>query len=186
MIDASGIALIFLAQQALGIGGLRHQFGCRNRFRVFFRFGQIDGNVQIAVFGRSNPFDVFCNTVSADIIGILRELIEPIGRALRVLVIQKCKVVLYLTRRWRQRAHQLGVKQIPIHHTVLFERAGLQCAVAQIAQNISQTAARRLLRRYKRVRVQDFQQAVDRPHAVCVFNQPCALGVVHQRLDAFV
>ena len=39
MIHTTGIALIFLAQQALGIRGLRHQFGCRNRLRVFFRFG---------------------------------------------------------------------------------------------------------------------------------------------------
>ena len=38
----------------------------------------------------------------------------------------------------------------------------------------------------ERYSVQDFQQAIDRPYAICAVNQSCALCVVHQRLDAFV
>ena len=103
---------------------------CRcNRLRVFFRLGQIDGDVQITVFCGSYPFDILCNAVTADIIGILTEFVVPVGSRLRVFLIQIKEFFLYLARHRRDGPHQFCVKQVAIDNAVFCQRTGFQRTV---------------------------------------------------------
>ena len=52
MIHTACITFIFTAQQAFRITGLFCQLRCSNSLGILLRLGQVDGNVQIAVFGR--------------------------------------------------------------------------------------------------------------------------------------
>ena len=75
MVHAAGISFILPAEQALRISALFSQFGCCDSFRIFLRFGQINRNVQIAVFSAGHPFHILADAVSSDIIGILAQFI---------------------------------------------------------------------------------------------------------------
>ena len=129
MVDPSCIALIFPAQQTLGIGGSRHIFCRCNRFRVLFRLGQVDGDIQITVFRGCNPLDILCNAVTADVIGILTEFVIPVGSRLRVFLIQIKEFFLYLARHRRDGTHQFCVKQVAVDNAVFCQRTGFQRAV---------------------------------------------------------
>ena len=87
MIDPARITFIFHAEKTLRIAALLRVFCRRNRFRVLLRFGKINGNIQITVLRRCNPFLVFFDAVSSDIIRVLAQLIEIIRRFLRALFI---------------------------------------------------------------------------------------------------
>ncbi len=63
----------------------------RNRLRVFLRFAQIDGDVDVAVLRPGDPFAVLPHAVGADIVRIPRELIEIIRCLLRAFLIELCK-----------------------------------------------------------------------------------------------
>ena len=129
MVDPSCIALIFPAQQALGIGGSGHIFCCRNRLRVLFRLGQVDGDIQITVFRRCNPLDILRNAIPADIVGVLAEFVIPVGSRLRVFLIQIKEFFLYLARHRRDGPHQFCVKQVAIDNAVFCQRTGFQRTV---------------------------------------------------------
>ena len=81
MIDAAGISFIFHTQQTFGISALFCIFGRRNGFRIFLRFGKIDGNIHLTIRSLGFPFHIFCNSVAADIVAVLAEMIIEICRA---------------------------------------------------------------------------------------------------------
>ena len=51
MIQTSRVALVAVAELAPGVGGGGQVPGCRDGLGIFFRLGQIDGDVQFSVRG---------------------------------------------------------------------------------------------------------------------------------------
>ena len=49
MVYPTHISHVFLAELALGITALLHQFGSRNGLGILLRFGEIDGNINISI-----------------------------------------------------------------------------------------------------------------------------------------
>ena len=78
MIQPTSVAFVLFAEQTFGITTLLGELRRRDSFGIFFRLGQIDRNVQTAVFRFCRPLSVLCDTVSADIVRILAELIVKI------------------------------------------------------------------------------------------------------------
>ena len=87
MIDTTCITLVFHTKQTFRIAALLCQPCRRNRFGVFFRLGQIDRNIQIAVFRWRYPLFIPANTVSSNIVRVLTEFIKEIRRCFRGLFI---------------------------------------------------------------------------------------------------
>ena len=119
VIDPSGVALVLLAQLALGVSALLHLQGSRNGLGVLLRLGQIDGHIHIAVRGGSDPLSVFGQSVRTNVIGGLAKGIVIICGCLGALCVQIPKSADHRRGSRGQQTHQLGVKQIPVHHRVL-------------------------------------------------------------------
>ena len=82
VIESARIAFILAAEGAAGIAALRGRL-CRGDVpRVLFRLGKIDGDVQLPVGGGGLPFDIPCDAVPPDVVGIHREAIEQVGGGL--------------------------------------------------------------------------------------------------------
>ena len=113
VIHPACVALILHAQQALGIATLGSIFCSCNGSGVLLRFAEVNGDVQITAGSRSNPLHILRDCVSADIVGILTELIVPIRCCFRTqTVIAVSKLPLNLTGSWSETAHQSGVEQL--------------------------------------------------------------------------
>ena len=67
-----------------------------------------------AVLGGSLPLHVLGNAVPADVIGVLAELIVPVGGFLGVLRPQSLELLNHLSRAGGESAHNLGVKQVAV------------------------------------------------------------------------
>ena len=79
MVHPAGVALVLHAELALGVGALGGELGRRNGLGVLFGLGEVDGDIQVAVGGGSDPLEVLLDPVAADVVGILAERIEPVG-----------------------------------------------------------------------------------------------------------
>ena len=75
MIGPASIALVFTAQQALGIAGGFHQLGLGNVPWILLRLGQINGNIQISVLSSCFPDNILVNTALANIVGSNTQLV---------------------------------------------------------------------------------------------------------------
>ena len=75
------IALIFHAQLAFRVPGLRGIPCSGNGSRILFRFGKVDRNLQRAVFAGIEPLLIFGQPVAADIIGVFAEGVKPVCRS---------------------------------------------------------------------------------------------------------
>ena len=75
MIHPACIPLVLPAQQALRITGLLCVSGRRDGLGILFRLGEVDGDIQVAILCIGNPFHVPADTVSANIVGVLAELV---------------------------------------------------------------------------------------------------------------
>lgn len=71
VIDSSGISLIFHTEQTLWIRACLSISGCGDGLRIFFRLGQIDGNINVAVFGMYFPFLIFAYPIAANVVAVL-------------------------------------------------------------------------------------------------------------------
>ena len=55
VVHAAGVALVLHAQLALGVSTLGCKLCGGNGLGIFFRLGQVDGDIQIAVLGLGDP-----------------------------------------------------------------------------------------------------------------------------------
>ena len=125
VVHAACVALVLRTQLALGVSALGCKLCGGNGLGVFFRLGQVDGNVQIAVLGLGDPLQIALDTVAADVVGVLTELVEPVGGGLRALVlVPLLKVCAHDAGARGQHTHQLGVKQIACGGIILAHAAG--------------------------------------------------------------
>ena len=106
MVHTSRIAHIFHAQETFGISALSGCLGGSDRAWIFLRLGEINGDIQIAIFCLRHPFDVLTDTVPPDIIGILAQLIEIVCGLLWRFLLINCPELLHdLTGSRHQAVH---------------------------------------------------------------------------------
>ena len=189
MIDAPRVALVFTAQQAFRV---RSAFGlpCGNdRFRIFFRLGQIDRDVQLTIGTAMFPAIVFRHTRHANVIARARLLVKIPRRRLRTarVFMRKCGLN---HRRWRHKtAHQRGIKQIVLRDTVVGNHPAHKCIGHQHIQhrlNLPQCNQLRLAVIRPRIQLQYRQQSV--AHLVFIRRsiQPLLAPVAHQGMQCVI
>ena len=84
MVQPAGIALVLHAELALGVGALGGELCRRDGLGVLFGLREVDGDVKVAVRGLGDPLEVPLDAVAADVVGVLTELVEPVGGGLDV------------------------------------------------------------------------------------------------------
>ena len=119
MIDAPRVTLVLHTQQAFRVTALLRGLGRCNGLGVLLRLGQVNGNIQIAVFGRRDPFLILPDTVSSDIVRILAQFVEIFRSFFGTLPVPGLEFGDHLTRPWHQHTHDLRIKQIPVYDAVL-------------------------------------------------------------------
>ncbi len=129
MVNTTRISFILNTEQAFRITALFRALRCGNRLGIFLRFRQINRNIQITVFRRSNPFLVFLDTIPSDIVRILTEFIEIIGGIFGIAFIFGFKYGNHFTRSGYQHTHNLRIKQIPVHDAVLSHNPMFVCII---------------------------------------------------------
>ena len=87
MVQPPGKALVFPAEHTFWVRALALSQRCGDGFGVFFRFGEVYGDIQETIGGFGSPLDVLGDAVPADIIDISAELVIPGGRFLGRLLI---------------------------------------------------------------------------------------------------
>ena len=194
MVHAAGVAFIFIAEQALGIGCLLRIFRGGNRFRVLLRLRQVDRDVHVAVFGLRQPAHILRDPVPADIVGVLAELVVPVCRLPGILRIEGPELADDIGRTVCQRSHDLRVKQIPVGNGILLQAADGYAVIAEFIENLRQLVHDSLIRgieiqnRFLRLLIQNIdtqylQEMICRPDGVIFFNQFCSQPVLHQSGD---
>ena len=81
--DRARIANILDAEQTLGIPGSLFQLCRRNVSGVFFGLREVDGDFEFTVLRVGNPVLVLRDAVAADVVAVLTQLIEVVGRRFR-------------------------------------------------------------------------------------------------------
>ena len=113
VVHPARIALVLHAELALGVGALGGQLGGGDGLGVFFGLGEVDGDVQIAVRRFGDPLQVPLDAVAADVVGVLAELVEPVGGSLGAfLLVPLLKVGADDGGARGQDAHEFGVKEV--------------------------------------------------------------------------
>ena len=188
VVDPAGVALIFGAQLAPGIGRGGQVPGGGNGLGVLLWLGEVDGDVQVPVLRGGDPLHIFCNAVPADIVGILAEFIVPVGGLLRAPGIEGPELLDDLGGPGGEHAHQLGVEEVPVDHRVLFEHTPGVSIVHEGSEHGGQVHGplRRGLRLGIAVQPQGLQQGVHRPHLLTGLDEAGVQGVGHQGLDLSV
>ena len=85
--QSSGIPLVLRAEEAFRIVRRLCLSGRSDRLGVLLRLGEIDRDINVTVLGGHLPAKVLLGPVAADIIRVLAELVEPVCRLLRRLLI---------------------------------------------------------------------------------------------------
>lgn len=88
VVDSACVPFIFPAELASGIEGSRHVSGRRNGLGILFRLGKINRDIHLSIGSFRFPAHVPGDAVSADIVGILAELVIPVGSFFRAFFIK--------------------------------------------------------------------------------------------------
>ena len=173
-------ALVLSAERALRISGLLLRFRRGNRLGVLLRLGEVDRNVQCAVFPVVNPLEIPLHAVGADIIRCAGEVVVIVGRGFWRLRIAAVEFINHPAGKRRQKPHQLGIEQIPPGHAVVGNDPLLHGVIARVRQNLLQGALRRLPGALKRADVQLFHQPVLKIYTVAGICKPAFFGIGDQ------
>ena len=161
VIHAACVAFVFHAQLALGVSALGCKLCSGNGLGILFRLGQVDGDIQVAVRGFGDPLQIALDAVAADVVGVLTELIEPVGGGLRALVfVPLLKVCAHDAGARGKHAHQLGVEQIACGGIILAHAAGNGIVHKGLENAFQIGVARFALRGGKVVQLHGHQQLV--------------------------
>ena len=106
------VADVLGAKQTFRITRLRRKLRRRDGLRVFFGFGKVDRNVDLAVFRIDRPTAVLCDSVGAYVVRVDRKAVEIVARRLRIVLVKLEEFRSDLARTGHQDSHQLGVKEI--------------------------------------------------------------------------
>ena len=137
VIEAPCIPLVLHTELTFRVSRNRSIARSGNGFRIFFRFGQIDGNIQCSVVCVYIPSAVLFDPVPADVIAVLTELVIKLSGGFRRFLIMSPEVVLNLSRTRQQAVHQSGVEQITIADAV-FNDAACNSLLKEIGKDVFQ------------------------------------------------
>ena len=137
MINTACVSLVFRAEQTFRITACFDILCCCDRFRIFFRFGKIDRDIDFSIRAVHFPFLIFLYTITADIIAVLAQFVKIIRCFLRIILISVPELFLNLCRTGHQAIHQSGVKEITVNHTV-FDQSSLYCFIQKFIQSFFQ------------------------------------------------
>ena len=180
MVHTTCITLIFTAQQAFRITGLLCQLCCGDSFGILLGLGQVDGNIQIAIFGGSHPFHILADTIAADIIGISAQFIIIVGSCLRrYLLVQLMEMTDHFTGSWHQQSHDLRIEQIAVYHAVLLENTFFISVIQHALQNLFQFILTHgyIVTVFQLIQFKQLQQTVGGIDHIFLRNQSCLYSV---------
>ena len=188
VVDPAGVALVLGAQLAAWIGGGWQIAGGGDGLGVLLRLGEVDGNVQVAVLGGGDPLHVLGNPVPADVVGVLAELVVPVGGLLGALGVEGLELLHHLGGAGSETAHEHGVKQVTVDHGVLGQNAPGVGVVHQLTQHGGQVdvPGHGGLGGGVAVQLEGLQQGVHGPVPLAGLNQAGALGIGHQACNGGV
>ena len=181
MIHSAGIAFILHTKLTFRVRTLRCVLCRSDGFRIFFRFGKINGNVNLSIRAVHFPADIFFDPIPADIIVILAELIKGVGCLLRVLSVELFKFRDDLGRTRRDDSHQSGVKQISGHNIITVDDSPFQRNVCQCIQHfrkydlLSGNVLLLIL-----IFPEHFKKLIDHISLICLSNELRSQSIFHQ------
>ena len=166
MIDTTCISFVFRTEKTFRITACPGILGRSDRFRIFFRFGKINGNIDISVRTFYFPFLVFFYSITADIVTVLTQFIEIICSLLRVFLILIPKFLLNLCRARHQAVHQSCIKKITVDNAV-FCQIPLYRFIQKLIQSFFQIyISRFFFRLCKFILVKNIKKKIDRVTAL--------------------
>ena len=174
------IADVFDAEQALGIPRHLFQLCRRNVSGVFLRLREVDRNFQFSIFCFRCPVLVLRNAVAADIVAVLTQLIEVVGRRFRTFRVERPELPHDLRRPRRDTTHQARVKQIALRNRVR-NQTGFRRIVAEQIQAVRKIIALRLF--FIAFQLQLGKQAVPRECFIQRMQQLTVLRIAQQRIE---
>ncbi len=90
-----------------------------------FGLRQVDSDVEVAVGGLGDPLDVPLDAVAADVIGVLAELVEPVGGGLGAVgLVPLFEVGADDAGAGRQHTHEPGVEEVAGRGAVVADAPG--------------------------------------------------------------
>jgi len=179
VVEPARVALVFGAELALGVARLRRQPRGRDGLRVLFGLREVDRDVERAVLARVRPLHVPRDAVAADVVRVLAEAVEPVGRGLGRELVQRAEARADLARPRRERAHELCIEQVPGDDIVLADPAAHGVG-GQRVQQLRERAVRRPAGLVF-VQLQDLQQPVGGVQGILSGDEPAPHGVAHER-----
>ena len=119
MIYSSCVTFILRTKQTFRVTTGFHKFGSCDGFRIFFRFGKVDGDIDLTIFTVYCPLLIFFYTVASDIVAVLTQFIKIIRCFLRIFFISIPEFFLHLRRTRHQTVHKFCIEEISVYNAVL-------------------------------------------------------------------
>ena len=139
---------------------------------------------KVAVGGLGDPFQVALDAVAADIIGVLTEFIEPVGRGLRAFAfVALLEIGAHDAGPRGQYAHELCVEQVAGGGVVLAHTAGNGIIYQRFEDAFQIGIAHLALRRGKVVQLHGHKQLVADVNFIIGQDEPGVQPVIHELLN---
>ena len=132
MVQPPGVPLVLCAEEAAGVGPGGEVAGGGDGLGVLLGLREVNCDIQIAVLGGRDPLHVAGNAVSADVVGVLGELVVPVGGRLGAFGIETLKLLDDLRGAGGETAHEHGVEHVAVGDGVLGKDAALMGVVHQL------------------------------------------------------
>ena len=184
MVHPARVALVFRTEHTLGIARLGSQLGGGDGLGILLGLGEVDGDIQFAIFCSRFPAQIFFDAVTADVVRVPAQLVVPVRSFLGAFGIESSEFGPDLPGQGRQNAHELRVEQVPGGDIVLANAPG-DGVVQQALQNVLQRKVVRL-RRFIAVQLQHLQQLVGDVGFVAALDEAGVQTVLHQRREICV
>ena len=129
MTGMTSIAFILTAQQTFRIRAGFHELCLGNIPRILLRLGQIDGDIEIAIFRSRLPDDILIDTILADVVRSNAHLVEFIRSRFRGTGIVTAPPADNLRRTWHDTVHDTRVKKVALIDRILDQP--LRCRIVE-------------------------------------------------------
>ena len=123
VIQPPGVALVLGAELAFRVAVLAGAARGRDGAGILLRLREVDGDVHRPVLRLVDPVDVAREAVTADVVDVAAEVIEPVRAAFGADRVLAHEAVVHLVREGGQLAHEAGVEQVAFGDAVADEAA---------------------------------------------------------------
>ena len=205
MIEASRVAHVFRAKQALRIARALHSQQLGDHARILLRLGEVDRDLHVAVAARGFPVQILLDPLRHHIVVGAGEMVEIFGSFLRVFRLKRLEGFRNLRRSRRQKAHDLRVHQVAVGHVFSVDHAPIDHVIQDLLQDRIRRVGRRFLAGLRvshltghhtigflirDVKLQQIQQLVADVNGILRFDQamiqPVGQQLFHEKLDRLI